>query len=84
MIRKIRDMKEEEEVYSFQYCGCIYESSVATMSLHKTKKGAYKAMRAFIEKGYAEWRDDGYLYGKKMFTYGDGESWRVVPISIQE
>ena len=32
-------------VYSFLYNGCIHESSYATMSLHRTKKGAMDALK---------------------------------------
>ena len=74
----------KEEVYSFQYCECIYESAFATMSLHKTKKGAYKAMRAFIEKDYEQWREDGCRYGKQIFKHGVHEDWIIVAIPIQE
>jgi len=37
------------KVYEFLYCGCIFESSYATVSIHKTKQGAYKAMRDTIK-----------------------------------
>jgi hypothetical protein len=40
-------MKEESEndyVWAFLYCPCIHESSFATVSLHKTEKGAEIAM----------------------------------------
>ena len=42
------------EVFEFVYTGCIYESAMATLSLHRTKKGAYKAMREFLETEYAQ------------------------------
>jgi len=71
-------------VYAFGYCECIYESSTATMSLHQTKKGAYKAMRAHLDKGYAEWRDGQINHGKWKDKFGDMESWQVYPIEIQE
>lgn len=32
-------------VYAFKFTDCIYESAYATVSLHTTKLGAYKAMR---------------------------------------
>ena len=32
-------------IYEFLYCSCIHESSYATMSLHRTKEGAEKAMK---------------------------------------
>ena len=74
----------KEEVYSFQYCGCIYESAFATISLHRTKKGAYNSMRNYIEKDYAEWRDNGCRYGKQYFKHGVHEDWRIVAIPIDE
>ncbi len=32
------------KVYAFEYTHCVYESSFTTMSMHATKRGAYKAM----------------------------------------
>ena len=37
-------------IYEFLYNGCIHESSYATMSLHKTKAGAEKALNEHKEK----------------------------------
>jgi hypothetical protein len=31
-------------VYVFEHCPCIYESSYGIVSIHSTKRGAYKAM----------------------------------------
>lgn len=47
-----------EYVYEFLYCGCIYESSYATMSVHKTIRGAYNAMKAHRLKTFNEWRKE--------------------------
>jgi len=33
-------------VYAFEYCSCIFDSDFTVRSLHATKAGAYKAMRA--------------------------------------
>lgn len=35
-------------LYKVLYCSCIFESGYSTVSLHRTKKGAYKAMRKHI------------------------------------
>ena len=45
------------KVYAFNYCSCICESGVETITLHKTKRGAYKAMRAFLLKEWTEYMD---------------------------
>jgi hypothetical protein len=66
-------------VWAFQYTYCIYESSFETISLHKTAKGAYKAMKKHILKEYEEWRER-----KQMFKHGEMEDWRVIKIKILE
>lgn len=72
------------EVFEFLYTDCIHESAMATMSLHRTKKGAYKAMRKFIETKYAEWREDGIKYGKQYFKFGNHCAWCIKPITLND
>lgn len=72
------------QVFEFIYTDCIYESAMATMSLHRTKKGAYKAMREFLETEYAQWREDGIRYGKQHFKFGTHCAWAVRPIELKE
>lgn len=52
------------EVYEFRYCDCIYEGGYVTVSLHKTKAGAYKAMRKYKLDKYIEWYDSRIKWGK--------------------
>lgn len=75
------------EVFEFVYTDCIYESAMATMSLHRTKKGAYKAMREFLETEYAKWYDMRILYGKDkdwVDKFGLHCAWAVRPIELRE
>ena len=72
----------KDNVWCFQYNYCIYEGSFATISIHKTPKGAYNAMRAKILQDYNKWRECGIRYGKKYFKHGSHEDWRVVKIPI--
>lgn len=68
-------------IYEFLYCSCIYESSYSTMSLHKTKLGAYKAMRKHLIDSYTQWYDDRILYGKWkncLMKFGETECWSIV------
>ena len=57
-------------VYAVLFCDCIYESSFATISLHRTKEGAAIAMRNLKkEVFYGDgWFDEfcGFRYGKKF------------------
>lgn len=66
-----------EYVYIFQYNPCIHESVFATISLHKTRSSAYKAMKRYITDEYNEWRECGIRYGKQTHKYGEYEAWRI-------
>ena len=75
-----------DKVYQFLYCDCIYESSHLTMSLHKTKKGAYQAMRKYIIKNYTDWYDERILWGKdrkSSIKFGTHENWCVKEITLE-
>lgn len=56
-----------DKLYEFVYCGMTEESSYATISLHRTREGAEKAM----EKHKAE---EKIKYDKQMQRYV--ESWK--------
>jgi hypothetical protein len=50
------------------------------MSLHRTKAGAYKAMRKHIITEYKKWYDERILYGKNrkwVHKFGYNEAWSV-------
>jgi hypothetical protein len=75
------------EVFEFVYTDCIYESAMATLSLHRTKKGAYKAMREFLEIEYANWYNEQILYGKDRkwgYKFGTHCAWAVRSIALKE
>ncbi len=74
----------EDKIWAFQYTHCIYESAFETISLHKTPKGAYNAMKKHILKEYEEWRESGLRYGKQNFKHGEYEDWRIIKILILE
>lgn len=75
-------------VYKFLYCSCIYESSFATVSIHKSKKGAYKAMRKFILDEYTSWYDNRIKYGKfkclGISKFGESQAWYVEQQKLEE
>lgn len=52
------------KIYEFIYTDCVFESAMATMSINRTKKGAYKAMRKFLMSDFMEWYNDRIRYGK--------------------
>lgn len=51
------------KVYAFKHTSCIYESAHAVVSLHRTKRGAFKAMVRFMNQRWQDNRDEGLMYG---------------------
>jgi hypothetical protein len=49
------------------------------MSLHRTKAGAYKAMKKHKVDTYMEWYDKRGLYGKEYtrFPYDFSQAWAI-------
>ena len=73
-----------KKVYAFIHTYCIYESAFAVKSLHKTKAGAYRSMRDWLEENYAEWREEGLLFGKQKFKFGTHEAWMIRAIELKD
>lgn len=75
-------------VYEFLYCPCIYESGWVTMSIHRTKKGAYKAMKEHKLKEYEEFvnnmNNPWMLKSDKGRKFGKGVSWRISEKLLQD
>lgn len=72
------------ELYEFAYTDCIFEAPMWTISVHTTKKGAYKAMRTFLEKEYNQWRETGLRYGKQYYNFGTHCEWKIRTITVQD
>lgn len=52
------------KIYEFLYNSCIYESAAGTMSMHRTKAGAYKAMNKWLNERFMKEYDERIKYGK--------------------
>lgn len=71
-------------VFEFRYSSCIHEGAMATYSLHKTEKGAIKAMKAHKAKLKKEYKE---LYPNKkdrMFPFGVHADWDVIETEVLE
>jgi len=71
------------KLYGFFYCPCIYESAPGLMSLHKSKDGAEKAMKAHKAKEKIMWAriyDDEEE--RKEFPFGSHERWDVQEVEV--
>ena len=71
-------------IYAFVYSSNTWESAAATMSLHKTKEGAEKAMeshREFMRKHYNEYFSEKH---KKQYPFGLDQSWGIEEIEVKD
>lgn len=73
-------------VYAFEHLECIHESAFYVVSLHKTKQGAYKAMREDLIYRYNDWRNSNLMYGHEpicmRFKFGESQRWRVKEMAV--
>ena len=71
-------------IWAFNYCPCIHESGWITISLHRTKKGAKKAMCEHKKEKEKEYKriysedDDSEIFGK----FGEMEQWTIMKKEI--
>ena len=76
------------QIYSFIYCPCIFESGFVTISLHRTKEGAYKAMRKHLVEAYNNWFNERLLFGVPKGSidgkFGENERWGIKTERINE
>lgn len=75
-------------VFLFEFNPCIFESGFEVQSIHKTKIGAYKAMRKYLEEEYAQWYHERILFGKHYIIgidkFGEHCDWRIRPVKVHE
>lgn len=73
------------QVFAVEWCDCIHESAFAVVSLHTTKRAAFKAM---VKRANALWYEERHLsalFGRDprcrplMF-----QAWRVAPMAVEE
>lgn len=66
-------------IFELLYCDCVYESAHATLSLHKTKVGAYKAMRKHKLQAFEQWDKERREWGRlsSRFNWNFAQDWRI-------
>lgn len=68
-----------QSIHAFEWCDCIYESGFSVVSLHASKEGAYRAMKAYI---FQAWEDELSLLSKIRHIRGGArllstQAWRI-------
>jgi hypothetical protein len=74
------------DIYAFFYNSDTYDSAAFLISVHKSLRGAYNAMRKHIVADYMEWFNDGLLDGKSQWRFKPdfGKAWFVQKIKLCE
>lgn len=73
------------DVFAFEWTSCIFESAFGIVSLHTTKRGAFKAMVAEANKRWQEDRNSQLMYGggsRPRHSPLSHEAWRVIRIEV--
>ena len=65
-----------KKVYAFLFCDGPDEG-YSTISVHKTKKGAFKAMNKYINEQCVESRERMGRYYRHMTHFGYWEGWCI-------
>jgi len=75
-----------DTLYGFFYCSCIYESADALQSLHRTKAGAWHALRAALFARAVQEREAALRFGRHLTVerWWKYERYTVHPIEVQE
>lgn len=78
--------KEKTIIYEALYCCCIHESSYGTLSTHRSREGAEKAMNKHRDAEKKEW-DEMYrdVEEPSLFEdmkFGQHEDWDVREIEL--
>jgi hypothetical protein len=77
--------KNENIVWAFGYNPCIHESATATVSLHRTKRGAEIAMEFHKDECRKEYEHmDKEMGPGWQLGFGMHEEWDVFPIEIKD
>lgn len=79
------------KLYQATYSDCIYESGFSTISIHRTKEGAEKALKSHRRKEVRKLRKN-YLEMLELDPTGNYEQgkiqkwqqWLVIPIELKD
>lgn len=79
--------QENESVFALEFCSCIFESEPRVVSLHKTKRSAFKRMVKVKNERWYEERGIAQRHGKDpkfVAEIGWMEAWSIREIEIEE
>lgn len=75
--------KLRTNVYKFDYCSDVFESSFKTVSVHKSIRGAYKAMKQHRLMKFNEWMKYSNCL-RKAYKDTHDRAWRISKTELLE
>jgi len=82
--KKVQEIRDKT-LYVFLYNDFIHESAYSTISIHTTKKGAYKALKEHKLQEYQDWYEDRMVNGKKWDRkFAWDKDWKISIIKIND
>ncbi len=76
-MNEFTDQFKTDKLYEFVYCCMTEESSYATISVHRTREGAEKAMNEHKERCREEWKKKYPVGSYEPFPFGRFEDWGI-------
>lgn len=73
-----------DKVFAFMYNPMIEESAYATVSLHRTRRGAEMAMEFHRNEVYKEWKEIYPYKEEEPYEFGTFESWIIAELNVAE
>lgn len=71
------------KVYAFEYTHCIFDSAFWTVSVHRTKAGAYKAMMKHKNDCWYADRKMAFRDAESVAQIGWMERWQIREWEVQ-
>lgn len=76
-------IKDKLILYEVLFTDCIFDSDYYTVSIHKTKLGAYKALKEIILEHYLEYINRPRKY-RSHYKWNSSLGYLIKPIEVKE
>jgi hypothetical protein len=85
-LERERELRKER-IYEFLYNSCVHESAWATMSLHRTRSGAKKALWEHMKTSFLDYRNNYKKYcienSLPIPRFASHEDWCIHEVEIK-
>ena len=79
--KRLKD-ESKQPLYAFLYNPMIHESGYITVSIHRTRKGAEKALEWHRKQCIEDWNEFKDTFGKSEYSETKNKDWKIETIEI--